>query len=744
MNDNAKGRLEPYVSMPGAWALSIGTSIGWGSLVVTCSDYLAKSGPAGVIIGLILGCLMMLVIARCFYSMMVKFPSSGGIYSYSKKLFDYDRAFLASWFMLLTYFAIFWANATSLPLFMRYFAGDIFRFGYMYSIFGYDVYFGELLLTIVTVALTTVFVANARKALNIIMVILVGVFSIGIIAVFVAMLFRNPSIYSSKMKPYFLEDSSGIRQVIRITCLSSWAFVGFESLSFSSAEFKFDKKMTHKVLIYSIIVTTFLYCALTILSVSAYPAEYGSWTEYIRDLDSLSGLSAIPAFYAAQTYMGDAGVLILMIVLIALVLTSLIANVLALSRLIYSLACDGVFPKGLSYLSKKNIPVNAVILVGIISCILPFVGRTAIGWVVDVTNICAVIMYLFISSLTVSAARVDGNKYEKAMGYIGLALMVLMAFMILLPSLILGSEMAPESYFLFIVWSVLGCLYFRRIIRNDKSRRFGNEIVVWIVFLSLIAIMSIIWMNKVNDANTNEAVESIAEYYINHGAYVTEEGDAYIRGLIESLHRENLMTGALVFVLFAAAIFVVLWNFSYIRKREKEIEQELSSVKSYAGTDPLTGVKSKHAYVKKEEDINARIDAGLSEFAVIVGDVNGLKTINDSLGHKVGDEYIKASCMVICQFFKHSPVYRIGGDEFVAILEGADYEDREMLLSDLNDLIEENVRVGAPDVKHPVISVGISCFIEGDDTAYMDVFTRADEEMYKSKLRLKEMGAAVR
>jgi len=63
----ADSALHPYLSSRAAWALAVGTSVGWGSLVVTGNTYLAQAGPAGSILGLLIGCVLMLVISRSFH-----------------------------------------------------------------------------------------------------------------------------------------------------------------------------------------------------------------------------------------------------------------------------------------------------------------------------------------------------------------------------------------------------------------------------------------------------------------------------------------------------------------------------------------------------------------------------------------------------------------------------------------------------------------------------------------------------
>ena len=137
------------VSALGALGLSIGTAIGWGSFVVTGSSFLSKAGPLGSIIGIVIGMLIMLVLAYNYHYMMNKYPdSNGGIYTFAKNTLGGDHAFLVAWFLIITYAAILWANVSSFSLFARYIFGSTFQFGFHYSIGGYDVWLGELLLSL--------------------------------------------------------------------------------------------------------------------------------------------------------------------------------------------------------------------------------------------------------------------------------------------------------------------------------------------------------------------------------------------------------------------------------------------------------------------------------------------------------------------------------------------------------------------------------------------------------------------
>ena len=138
--------------------------------------------------------------------------------------------------------------------------------------------------------------------------------------------------------------------------------------------------------------------------------------------------------------------------------------------------------------------------------------------------------------------------------------------------------------------------------------------------------------------------------------------------------------------------------------------------------------------------MNEQIKAGSAgAFALAVCDVNGLKYVNDSYGHKAGDEYLKSGSRLICETFQHSPVYRTGGDEFVVLLRGHDLEERDALLDQLNRQVEENI----PQEK-AVISVGVAVYDPVHDHSLHQVFEYADTAMYVRKQQLKAMGAHVR
>lgn len=162
-------------------------------------------------------------------------------------------------------------------------------------------------------------------------------------------------------------------------------------------------------------------------------------------------------------------------------------------------------------------------------------------------------------------------------------------------------------------------------------------------------------------------------------------------------------------------------------------ESELKAAVDMANKDALTGVRNKYAYLSLMSELDEKIKSGEDiAFAVVVCDINDLKKINDQKGHIEGDNYIKTACYTICSIYKHSPVFRVGGDEFVVVLRDADYENREQLFSNIHCIVSENRKRG--DV---IIATGMSEFAPGEDAEANDVFRRADDAMYKNKNELK-------
>ena len=169
-------------------------------------------------------------------------------------------------------------------------------------------------------------------------------------------------------------------------------------------------------------------------------------------------------------------------------------------------------------------------------------------------------------------------------------------------------------------------------------------------------------------------------------------------------------------------------------KLEREYSEKIRLATEMANTDALTGIKNRLAYEKAEEHMNEEIKSGtISPFSIGIFDINNLKKTNDKYGHEAGDALICEAAKLICTTFTHSPVYRIGGDEFAIILLGADFFDREKIFSKFQKTVSHNRKENKV-----VVASGYEDFIFAADKCVADVFDRADDKMYENKKKLKK------
>jgi len=171
------------------------------------------------------------------------------------------------------------------------------------------------------------------------------------------------------------------------------------------------------------------------------------------------------------------------------------------------------------------------------------------------------------------------------------------------------------------------------------------------------------------------------------------------------------------------------------QKTVDSLQKYITYINGLAYRDPLTGVKNKTAYLEAERQMEERMRTGQPEFAVVVMDINGLKKVNDTCGHDFGDILIMSACKLICRTFKRSAVYRVGGDEFVVILENSDLEHYAELLEAFSREIEESCSAGGSDALS--IARGIAIYDRETDLVFANVFKRADDAMYQNKAAMK-------
>ncbi|MBQ4312399.1 MAG: GGDEF domain-containing protein [Oscillospiraceae bacterium] len=181
-------------------------------------------------------------------------------------------------------------------------------------------------------------------------------------------------------------------------------------------------------------------------------------------------------------------------------------------------------------------------------------------------------------------------------------------------------------------------------------------------------------------------------------------------------------------------------NLTKTREQLSSARQQADDMHELAHMDAMTGIRNKMAYDKEKKTLDSEIAKGLTDCGMAMIDLNFLKVINDTYGHECGDTAIKCLCGLTCLIFDHSPVFRIGGDEFAVILRGSDYKNIEKLTAEFNKQMD---KMASDDSLQPweriSASLGYALFDKSTDSSADDIFNRADRNMYERKKEMKAM-----
>lgn len=458
--DNTNNRLERKLSPLNVWSLALGCIIGWGAFVMPGNTFLGKAGPLGTAIAMGIAALIMIIIAFNYNFMINKYPVAGGEFTYTQQAFGEKHAFVCSWFLGLSYLAIVPLNATALALIGRNLMNNVFQVGFHYSVAGYDIYLGEIILAVVALLLFAFLSIRGVKFTGAFQTGLVFALVGGVAIISIAALVSGKASFSN-LSPGFYPGTSSLGGVLAVVAVAPWAFVGFDTIPQAAEEFKFSAKKTRFIMVLSILFGAAVYVILNTVTAAVIPEGYASWVEYIDDMPNLSGLISLPTFHAGYQLLGTAGVVFLGIAVLGAILSGIIGFYMATSRLLYSMAKEKVLPGWFGELhGKYKTPAHAILFVLIIALVAPFFGRTALGWIVDMSSIGAAIGYGYTSLAAFKYAQKEGNKGIMATGVIGSIMALLFVVLLLVPIPMFNCSLGKESYICLIIWIVLGCLFY--------------------------------------------------------------------------------------------------------------------------------------------------------------------------------------------------------------------------------------------------------------------------------------------
>ena len=459
------------------WAIAFGCVIGWGSFINPGKKFLSTSGVAGTAIAMILGALVMIIIAFSYAYMVPKYPKAGGEFTFTKNCFGKNMAFICGWFLVVAYLTNVPMNSTAIGLIVDGLDGpaDILKFGFHYTIAGFDIYMGEMLLAMfILILFGYLNIIGVQKA-AFVQTILSSLLIICVFTLFVAALVSSKA-KGINMAPVWGFDktaamatgadtkqvrsgfahagTAGILSAILATfAIAPWAYVGFDAIPQAAEEFNFSFKKVSFIMIIAIIFGCFVYVSNNTVAAAALE----NWPERV-----MAGEWVV--LVAATELLGSFGKALVGLGVSCAVLSGIMGFYLASSRLMYSMSRDGYLPVWFGRVDEKyGTPKNAIFFCIIVSLSGPILGREALGWFVDMSAIGASIGYFFTSAATLVTARRDenGTRFLKAMAVTGVVFSV--GFMILqlipIPG-ISGVHFGKESYIMLIVWIAIGLMLY--------------------------------------------------------------------------------------------------------------------------------------------------------------------------------------------------------------------------------------------------------------------------------------------
>jgi len=384
--------LNKSLSPAQVWALALGSIVGWGCFVLPGDMFLPQAGVLGTLIGFTVGAFLICFVAVC-YSYMIKYaPVAGGAFAYAYVGFGPTAAFICGWALVLGYVAIIGIDVAALALIFRFLFPGVFEFGPLYSIAGWDVYTGEVLLMTAATLLFGWMNYRGTTFAGKFQVVLTFLLVVGICSLFTGAASLETA-QPTNLLPLFAEHRSAFSCVLIIFAISPFLFAGFDTVPQAAEEFTFEPSRARNLMIIAILCGLVLYALVTLAVGIAIP-----YPDMLAKMDAMraAGGTAWATGEVASMAFGKLGAVILACAVMGAVCTGINGFYIATSRLLLSMSRGRILPAWFGDIHPKyRSPYKAILFTIAIVLLTPFAGRSVIVWIVDMSSVGTGIGYLF-------------------------------------------------------------------------------------------------------------------------------------------------------------------------------------------------------------------------------------------------------------------------------------------------------------------------------------------------------------
>lgn len=293
------------------------------------------------------------------------------------------------------------------------------------------------------------------------------------------------------------------------------------------------------------------------------------------------------------------------------------------------------------------------------------------------------------------------------------------------------------------------CYYTPLLINGQKMGLIATEIEVdkvnkeiledtlkQLAIIALVYLVATFAIIEVLSRSLTERIEKLAghirEYTNSRDVKVADSIDESINGTDEIADLSSAFSNLI------RQVEKQIKNLQYTSQELSDTKAEVKKASGRSYKDMLTGIRNRNAYEEEIKKLAIDIQDDNTEFGLAVVNMNGLKSINETYGYDNGNHAIRKLCFTVCRVFEHSPVFKVGGDEFIVILKGDDLKNSQNLVSEFKDKLRELSKNKSVKPWEKVsAAIGVAYYEKDRDLSVDDLAERAANEMLRDKAEMK-------
>lgn len=375
--------LDPTLRPSWVFAMAVGSAVGWGAFILPV-DWLAQSGTVGALVGLVVGTLLIAVIGVSYGVVIRVLPVTGGELAFALHEFGRRSAFVVGWFLALAYACLVALNATAVALAVRMLAPGVMERVHLYTVAGWDVYLPEVLVAVAALLLAGMLNSLGTSLSGRFQLIAVAVMAVTVLVILAGALIEGLA-HGFRVAPALGEGVGPLGSIGVMIAFAPWAFVGFNNVPQTAGEFDFSPRRALGLILAAVATAGAMYLAMAFATSVAVGAS-----------GSMHADSAWATADAIDAMMGPLGTWLMVVAVLMGIVTGLNGFTVSASRIIMTMARARMLPAALGRVSaRRGTPMIAVVVTIAVCLIAPFLGRSALLWIVDMTSVGVTIAYGF-------------------------------------------------------------------------------------------------------------------------------------------------------------------------------------------------------------------------------------------------------------------------------------------------------------------------------------------------------------